>query len=628
LALILISIAYVTSHANARADLTAEQVYSLSPTTRKVLADIKPEHPVRVQAFVSTEVSRDYAPVRTRLIGLLRQYSQLAGAKMDVQYVDVEPFSKEADEAKHLGITPQRVRSEREGRHYEETIYLGAVISSSFDQVVIPFFGAGMPLEYELTRSIRTVAHETRSTVGVLRTDADIIGGSHDWQIITELKQQYNIKEVSPDSPIEAGKYDVLLAVMPSSLTEPQMKNLVDYVKKGHPTLIFDDPYPWIFNSAFGVTQAPKLPKPAPGGQFGMQMQRPAPPKADDGRATSLTNALHIFWDNGRVVWDTFNPHPEYVTLPEEFIFVSPRNGTRGSFNQESQITSGLQEMLVAFAGEIQPLKEPGVKFEPLLRTSPRSGAMEWDEFTEQGFDFTHGFTPTARIKDNRPHFFDKGGHVMAAHLTSEADNPNKINVVYVADVDLISDWFFVTRNLGEINLNFDNVPFVLNAVDVLAGDNTFLDLRKRRTQLRTLTGVEERTAKFVEERVDTTKKADEEAKQRLKDAQKRFDDKREEIQKDPKISDAEKDQLIRILKEGEQRRLDVQKANIDRDKQQKIDDAKNSAERRIRETEHRIMIQAVLIPPIPAIVLGLVVFLLRLGREHRTISPERRAND
>jgi ABC-2 type transport system permease protein len=69
-----------------------------------------------------------------------------------------------------------------------------------------------------------------------------------------------------------------------------------------------------------------------------------------------------------------------------------------------------------------------------------------------------------------------------------------------------------------------------------------------------------------------------------------------------------------------------VQKANIDREKQQKIDDAKNEAERQIRVTERQIMTRAVLIPPIPAIVLGLVVFLLRLGRERRSIAPDRRA--
>jgi ABC-2 type transport system permease protein len=483
-----------------------------------------------------------------------------------------------------------------------------------------------MPLEYELTRSIRTVAKENRLTVGVMKTDADVIGGSHDWQIVTELKQQYNVKEVSPDTPIEDGKYDALLVVMPSSLTEPQMKNLIEYVKKGHPTLIFDDPFPWVFNSAFGVSQAPRLPKPAPGSQFGMMGGRqPAPPKADDGKATSLLNVLHIAWDNGRVVWDSFNPHPEFATLPEEFIFITPKNRMPGAFNTTSEITSGLQEMLVAFSGEIQPLKEPGVKFEPLLRTSVRSGVMEWDEFTEQSFDFSRGFTPAARVKDGRPHFADRLGHVLAAHLTSEKDNPYKLNVVYVADVDLISDWFFVTRNLGELNLHFDNVPFVLNAVDVLAGDRTFLDLRKRRTELRTLTGVERQTAKYVEERIEATKKADEEAKQKLKDAQGRFDEKRTEIEKNPQLSPPVKEEMIRRLKEGEERRVEVAKASIDRDKQLEIDTARNAAERRIRETEHKFMMMAVLIPPIPAIVLGLTVFLLRLGRERRSITPDRR---
>jgi ABC-2 type transport system permease protein len=630
LALSLVSIAYIASHGAARADMTREQVYSLSPTTRDVLSKINPEHPVRIQAFVSTDVPRDYAVVRTRLTGLLRQYAQLAGAGMDVQYIDVEPFSKEAEEAKTLGITPEKVRSEREGRHYEDTVFLGAVISSSYDQVVIPFFGAGMPLEYELTRSIRTVANEKRLTVGVMRTDADIIGGSHDWQIITELKQQYVVKEVSPDSPIEDGKYDVLLAVMPSSLTEPQMKNLIDYVKKGRPTLIFDDPLPYVFSSQFGVSQAPRLPKPAPGSQMGMMgmNRQPAPPKADDGKATSLLSVLHIAWDNGRIVWDAFNPHPEFVTLPEEFIFISPKSRVRGAFSSNSEITSGLQEMLAAFAGEIQPLKVPGVKFEPLLRTSAESGIMEWEDFTEQSFDFLHGFTPTARIKEGRPHFADLGGHVIAAHLTSEADNPYKLNVVYVADVDLISDWFFLIRNMGELNLNFDNVPFVLNAVDVLAGDRTFLDLRKRRAELRTLTGVEAQTAKFKEERIAMIKQAEEEAKKKLKDAQARLDEKRKEIEDNKQLSPPEKEELIHRLKEGEQRRLDVAKANIDRDKQQEIDNAKNVAERRSRETEHKIMLQAILIPPIPAIVLGVVVFLLRLGRERRFITPERRADD
>ena len=233
------------------------------------------------------------------------------------------------------------------------------------------------------------------------------------------------------------------------------------------------------------------------------------------------------------------------------------------------------------------------MKFEPLLRTSPQSGYMEWDEYTEQGFDFSHGFTPTARLKEDRPHLLDPrgGALVLAAHITADTpENPYKLNVVFVTDIDLISDWFFYNRSRGESNLDFDNVTFVLNAVDVLAGDKTFLELRKRRPELRTLTGVERRTAAFVEERIRKTKEADDEAKTLLQKAQHQFDNKRAEIDKDPKLSPPEKDELIRRLKEGEERRLDVAKAGIDRQKQQEIDEIKNATERRIRETERQVM--------------------------------------
>ena len=201
----LISIDYIASHANARADLTQERIYSLSPTTRDILAEIEPDHPLKIEAYLSAEVPRDYGPVRKQLTGLLRQYAQIAGAKMDVRLIDVTPFSKEAEAAKLLGVTPERVHSEREGRQFEETIYLGAVVSSSYDQVVIPFFGPSSPVEYELTRSVRTVSKQKRLTVGVMRTDADVIGGGHEWQIVSELKKQYKVKEVSPTAPSKRG---------------------------------------------------------------------------------------------------------------------------------------------------------------------------------------------------------------------------------------------------------------------------------------------------------------------------------------------------------------------------------------------------------------------------------------
>ncbi len=53
--------------------------------------------------------------------------------------------------------------------------------------------------------------------------------------------------------------FDVLLAIMPSALTQPQMDNLIEYVKAGKPTLIFDDPCPFVFQNQSGLAMAPRL---------------------------------------------------------------------------------------------------------------------------------------------------------------------------------------------------------------------------------------------------------------------------------------------------------------------------------------------------------------------------------
>ena len=629
LAVMLGGLNFVAAHGAVRGDLTAENLYSLSKTTRQLIGNIDKERPVKIYAYISPEVPREYVPVRKRLIGLLRQYDQLGGGGLDVRYVDVEPFSQESDEAKHYGIEPVRIRTEREGRHVEEDLFLGVVITSTYDQVIIPFFGAGTPIEYELTRSIRTVSNETRLTVGILRTDAQVLAGSGGWRIVTELKQQYDVEDVSPDSAIEADKYDVLIAVMPSSLTQPQMRNFVDYVKAGHAVLIFDDPFPVIFSTRSGVTNAPRQSKPQSGGQMGMFGGRPPQPtpKADGGKATSLLRVLNIKWVYDQIVWAEYNPHPEfYENIPDGYLFISPKSGTKSAFNSKSEITSGLQEILAAFSGTLQPrVGNDDVDFEPLLRTGRFSGLLDWKEFTVESVQFQGGqIQMAARLAPPvRPRIEDEIAHVIAAHITSDKNN-QEINAVYVADVDLISDWFFYERSRGESNLKLDNVTFVLNAVDVLAGDNSYLELRKRRSEHRTLRKVEQQTSQFFKKRNEEQKKADDEAKEYLEAARRRFQKRRENLENDKTMDQREKGLRLRELKTAEERRIVVATANIERDKKKKIEEIKASTQRQIRETENRIRYTAVTIPPIPAILLGIVILSMRLYQERQEITPDR----
>ena len=57
-------------------------------------------------------------------------------------------------------------------------------------------------------------------------------GPSEESQLIAELKKQYDVEEVDPSKPI-TDKYDVLLAVQPSSFDPDAMDNFVAAVKAG-----------------------------------------------------------------------------------------------------------------------------------------------------------------------------------------------------------------------------------------------------------------------------------------------------------------------------------------------------------------------------------------------------------
>ena len=627
LAAILISVNVLLAGSSPTVDMTAERVFTVAPTTRTLLGKLSDKRPVTIQAFVSKEVPRDYAPVKTLLLGLLAQYEQSSHHNITVRIVQVDPASPQADEAKKFGIEGRKIQSERAGRSQVDEVYLGAVINSGASEVVIPFFDVGLPLEYELTRSVNTVAAEKRRLVGILETDAKLNGGfdmqtfrsSPEWRIVTELKKQYEVEAVSLAGPIDESKYDVVVAVLPSSLGQNEMHNFVDYVKKGKPVLIFDDPLP-----ATNPQLAPSQPKPRAGGNPMMQMGQPPEQKADGGKATSLVNALGIEWKYDQIVFDytALALHPEYSDLLRpEIVAITPKSGLERAFNPESDVTSGLQEMFLFFSGTIRPREGSKLEFKPLLRTGKKSGLLDWKDLVKSGF------MGGIQIDDDPLRVMDDDAHVIAAEIVSPKNTQgDKINVIYVADADIISDWFFFVRERKQFHLNLDNVTFVLNAVDYLAGDKAYIDLRKRRPKHRTLTKVEEQTSKFIEHANKVRQKATEDAKKALDEAKKRFAEKVEKIKKDETLDDSTRTQLLLIAQADEQRRLAVEEASINQNKERSIEQSKIESDRNVRAVERSYYASALLFPPIPAIILGILVWMRRLNAEYKDIAASRRA--
>ncbi len=603
-----------------RFDMTAERLYTLSRTTTDLMGKIDKDAPITIQAFISPQVPREFVGHQTRLKGLLRQYDRMGGSAIEVRYVDVQPFSEEADEARHFGIEPNRSQTDRDGRIQVEDVFMGAVVSSPNDQVVIPFFEQGSSIEYELTRSIRTVAKKERLTVGILRTDAKVNGGfdmatfrsSPEWRVQQELKKQYIVKDVGADTKIE-DKLDVLIAVLPSSLNKVQLDNLVEYTKAGHAVLILDDPLPLI-----DPRNSPSQPKPRQGGgMFGNQM--PPEERAYKGTNEPLMKALGLIWKNNSIVWDNTKPHPQFAdVLQPEYVFVTPQNGNPRAISSQSDVTSSLQEILTLFAGEIHQDDRSKLKFQALLETGGNSGINKWEDM------LSPGMFGGMEFKQDASHNPDEKAHVLAAHVTGENDG-SKVNAIFVADVDIISDALFNVVQNEMHGLRLDNVKFILNCVDVLAGDNSYVDLRKRRPQHRALTEIQrikDEFGKLTQKERDEAEKSAKEAVEKLKT---KLTTEVEKIEKDANLSPLEKAQRMEMARQRVQRELDVEEANIQRKKQEKLDQLKAREQRQNRYTEGNIRFLAVLFPPIPAILLAIILLSMRRAAEVRDIEEIRR---
>lgn len=619
IAIVGITLGILTSRMGGRVDLTQERLHTLTEPTRAVIAKIDPARPVYIQAYVSPEVPEVYVEQREVLLTLLKNVSAIGGDRIQLRIVDTERYSPEARQAEdQFGIRAATVRNSSEGDEDAEGIYMGVAFTCGADSVVIPFFNRGLSVEYEVTRSIGTVSGVQRRKIGVANTDAKIFGGldfqtmssAPEWEILAELKKQYDVVQIGLDTPI-VEKVDALIVAQVSSLTQPQMNLLSAYIKGGGATLLFDDPFP-----QFNPKLAPGEPKSSP--RQPMMGMMPPPPSEPKGDIMKFCADLGLQFPTETIMWDTYNPHPKLNLAPREILFIGADR-----FDAKDPITSGLQEMVMLYGGEVRAQGALPLTFTPLLTTTPVSGGVLKSQL------FQNSFFGMQRVE---PQYRPKGmPSTLAARVKGTippqppapgappSGGPSNINVIFVADLDCISNLFFQLRADAPEGLSFDNITFVLNCVDVLAGDESYVDLRKRRPKHRTLERFENLTKTHNQKLLDETKEAEEKAEKARSDAQARFDAKIEEVRKRTDFDERRKEMEVRNLQEVENKRLANEQRKIDEDKKAAIERSKSTMKQKVSTIKKGIRNLAVLMVPIPALLVGLYMFVRSMGSRGRS---------
>jgi ABC-2 type transport system permease protein len=621
LVIALVAFNTIVARASIRLDVTAEQLHSLSDQTEQILDNLPEDSPILVQAFVSPEVPRAYVETRANLISKLQEISATAGDKVQVLIHDTEPFTQQARDAREkFSILPRQVTVTETARASTEQVFLGVAITSGANEEVIRFLDRGLPVEYELVRSIRVAARAERKRVGVMDTKAGIFGGmdfqtmtnTPPWPIVNELRKQYEVVGVSPLDTLPAD-LDALLVVLPSSLTQEEMDKLKEYILAGNPTMLLVDPVP-----VFDIAQAPVLPR-QQANAFGGPQQSNEPAKGNIG---AFFGELGLSWNPMQVIWDGYNPHPTLGSFPPEILFLAASNETTEAFSPFSPTTDGLQEMAMIYGGFMFKGMNTDHEFIPLVRTGRMSGIVNFNQVVRRGF-LGMGF----QLNNNVRRMPTSETYIVAGHILegNPADTAGGVNAIVVSDIDFIGEQFFRMRSQGIATLNFDNITFFLNCIDMLAGDESFIELRKKRVKHRTLETVEAQTQQFIEQRIEEESEAEKQAQEALDEAQARLDEKVAQIQNRTDLDQQTKQIMARNLQEVESRRFEVLKTNIEAEKELKIQVSQENMERAIRSIQTRIKTLAVLLPPVPVFVLGVFIFIRRRNREREGAAMARR---
>jgi len=661
---------FFRNHDFLRADLTKNRLNSMSHDSLELVRNLEPKHTIRIDAYISPNVPEAYVQTRLTLIAMLQELKQQGGDNIQVKILDTEPFSDAARQAElNYGIERHSVQTESRGVQVMEDVFLGAVFRSGLDSVVVPFFGLGVPVEYELIRSVCTVGQSKRLKLGVVTTDAGMMGGFgvRPQLIVEELKKQYEVIEVDPSSKIvdstdsTKDQYDVLLVVQPSSLTPAQLPNLLGAMKAGVPTAIFEDPFPAWMRNVPGTSQ-PKRPPQSP--MMMMRPQRPEP-KCDIQQLWDLLGVRMLDKrnrDTGKrdalIVWQAFNPYPKLrqrVNITNEWVFASrDASGGAETFNPESSITSGFRETLMLLPGSISKAAGSDLEFTKLITTGNQTGTIEFQSVAQHQGDVYElrslekatgePYTLAAHIEgtlskdklEQKKSDDAKDDDKKDSEKKEPKHTAGELNAVVVMDIDMLESTFVRLRAepISELDLHFQNVPFVLNVLDTLAGEERFINLRKRQLSYPTLSKVEAQLNAIREENENAIEEyrknfnAEEKKAEKAKDeAIKKFQTQLDEIQSERPIDYKKLEAAtykIQITTRNENMREAVKKESLKRERDEQIKRNNEDLALRTRVIQVQYKAAAILLPPLLPLMLAVAVFFWRRSRESEGVSPRR----
>ena len=479
-----------------RADLTQNHLYTIAPGSDRILKSI--HEPVNLYFFFSEKTAGQLPQIKTygvRVREFLEELAARSNGMLRLHVIDPQPFSEDEDRASELGVRGAPVGAAG------TQLYFGLAGTNSTDgHKAIEFFDPNKEqfLEYDVVQLIYQLANPKKPVLAWLSTlpmapGFDQMSGQmrEPWVIYGQAEQLFDVRPLDASATRIDPDVNVLVLVHPKNLP-PALQFAIDqYALKGGHILAFVDPL-------------------AEADPSGNDPRNPMAAMSADksSHLGELLTAWGVKFDATQVVAD--RGHALSVSMhqnepPVEHLGVLGLD--KPSFATDDVITSGLSNVNLAMAGSLEPLKGASTKFEPLLSSSTDAALIPVERF-RMLFDpatLRDGFKPTgvrytlgARITGNVHSAFPEGapaGVTLAAGETALKTSTHPLNLVVIADTDLLADYLWVHSQdfFGQrlVQAWASNGDLVLNALDNLAGSADLISVRGRATFTRPFERVE-----------------------------------------------------------------------------------------------------------------------------------------
>ena len=449
LAAILLLLNLISRNWYKRFDLTDNKMYSLSNSSEDIVDKI--DDLLTMKVYFSDDLPGELSNTKRYLQDLLEEYE----AKSDnIRFFFTDPESNEKlqEEARKDGIQPVQMQVVENDKLEIKRVYLGMVILYEDKKETIPVIQTATGLEYLITTKIKTLVNTNKKTIGIANL-SNIAEDIKTETISNQLKQHHTVRNVDlSNEGLIIDNIDVLLI---SGATDTVDSSTISNISR------FLDTGKSVFIAQGGVSTD-------------MQTQQANPINSN---IFSLLKTYGLIV-NQNLVLDKSCGRVQVqqqmgfirMNVPMEYPFLPIiRN-----FNEEELVVSGLEQIHMFFPSEIKLdtlLDENVIGVTDLLSSSNKSGIMS-DRFMLGPDPKTNPFLQN----------LNQNGKVLGAAS----------RLVSGGEVILLSDSKFLSDNAG-MSIP-ENMVFLMNAVDYLAGEKELISLRSREITNRPLEEIEDAT--------------------------------------------------------------------------------------------------------------------------------------